>query len=316
MVNIVITDAETVFDSAVTPQALGFDNSDGRYRLIVYPSTAPSELAQRISDADIVLCNRTRIGAEDMDAAPSLKLICVFATGYDRIDIEAARARKIAVCNVPGYSTESVAQHTVALMLALTNRICEASAVPAGQAELSRLPIPRICLRGRKLGIIGLGNIGRRVAELALAFGMEVLAVSRSPKQVDGVRLCSIDRVLSESDIVSVHCPLTEQTRGLIDGRAIAAMKDGAMLINTARGAIVDEAALAHALHTGKLGGAAVDVTEIEPAPDSYPLRRAPNCIMTPHVAWACNDSRRELMARVHENAEAFLRGERLNRVD
>lgn len=355
MTDVVLTDSESVFDNEVTPDSLGLDA--GRFDVRVYTAGTQRELIERMRDAEIVLCNRARIGAAEMDAAPRLRMIAVFATGYDKIDIAAARERGIAVCNVPGYSTEAVAQHTLALMLALVDRITEAAAAPVGESALSRLPLPRFCLSGKRLGIIGLGAIGRRVAQLASAFGMEVYAaehlgavsaVGSSPKsgvtsavgggvetltpnvgnaetphltvgaaeRDGGVSRLPLPQLLAESDIISLHCPLTEQSRHIINADAIAHMKDGAMLINTARGALVDETALAAALRSGKLSGAAADVTETEPTPADCPLRSAPNCILTPHVAWACGDARRALMTEVRENIEAFLRGERRNRVD
>lgn len=330
MINIVLTDSESVFDTEVKPDSLGLDA--GRFVVRVYTAGTQQELIERMRDAEIVLCNRARIGAAEMDAAPRLRMIAVFATGYDKIDIAAARERGIAVCNVPGYSTEAVAQHTFALMLALVNRITEAADAPVGESALSHLPLPRFCLGGRTLGIIGLGAIGRRVAQLASAFGMRVYAAEHlgtvggavkaltppvgAAEPGGGISRLPLPQLLAESDIVSLHCPLTEQSRHIINADAVERMKDGAMLINTARGALVDETALAVALRSGKLAGAAADVTEIEPTPADCPLRTAPNCILTPHVAWACGDARRALMTEVRENIEAFLRGERRNRVD
>ena len=330
MINIVLTDSESVFDTEVKPDSLGLDA--GRFDVRVYTAGTQQELIERMRDSEIVLCNRARIGAAEMDAAPLLRMIAVFATGYDKIDIAAARERGIAVCNVPGYSTEAVAQHTFALMLALVDRITEAASTPIGESALSRLPLPRFCLGGRTLGIIGLGAIGRRVAQLASAFGMRVYAAEHlgtvggavealtppvgTAEPGGGISRLPLPQLLAESDIVSLHCPLTEQSRHIINADAVERMKDGAMLINTARGALVDETALAAALRSGKLAGAAADVTEIEPTPVDCPLRTAPNCILTPHVAWACGDARRALMTEVRENIEAFLRGERRNRVD
>ncbi len=345
MVNAVLTDSESVFDTEVTPDSLGLDA--GRFDVRVYTAGTQQELIERMRDAEIVLCNRARIGAAEMDAAPRLRMIAVFATGYDKIDIAAARERGIAVCNVPGYSTEAVAQHTLSLILALVDRITEAADAPVGESALSHLPLPRYCLSGKRLGIIGLGAIGRRVAQLASAFGMKVYAaehlgavssVGSSPKsgvtssvggavevlspnvgaaeRDGGISRLPLPQLLAESDIISLHCPPTEQSRHIINADAVAHMKDGSMLINTARGALVDETALAAALRSGKLAGAAADVTETEPTPADCPLRTAPNCILTPHVAWACGDARRALMTEVRENIEAFLRGERRNRVD
>lgn len=330
MINIVLTDSESVFDTEVKPDSLGLDA--GRFDVRVYTAGTQQELIERMRDAEIVLCNRARIGAAEMDAAPRLRMIAVFATGYDKIDIAAARERGIAVCNVPGYSTEAVAQHTFALMLALVDRITEAASAPIGESALSRLPLPRFCLGGKTLGIIGLGAIGRRVAQLASAFGMRAYAAEHlgtvggavkaltppvgTAEPGGGISRLPLPQLLAESDIVSLHCPLTERSRHIINADTVERMKDGAMLINTARGALVDETALAAALRSGKLAGAAADVTEIEPTPADCPLRTAPNCILTPHVAWACGDARRALMTEVRENIEAFLRGERRNRVD
>lgn len=330
MINIVLTDSESVFDTEAKPDSLGLDA--GRFDVRVYTAGTQQELIERMRDAEIVLCNRARIGAAEMDAAPRLRMIAVFATGYDKIDIAAARERGIAVCNVPGYSTEAVAQHTFALMLALVDRITEAASTPIGESALSRLPLPRFCLGGKTLGIIGLGAIGRRVARLASAFGMRVYAAEHlgtvggavedltppvgTAELGGGISRLPLPQLLAESDIVSLHCPLTERSRHIINADTVERMKDGAMLINTARGALVDETALAAALRSGKLAGAAADVTEIEPTPADCPLRTAPNCILTPHVAWACGDARRALMTEVRENIEAFLRGERRNRVD
>ena len=330
MINIVLTDSESVFDTEVKPDSLGLDA--GRFDVRVYTAGTQQELIERMRDAEIVLCNRARIGAAEMDAAPRLRMIAVFATGYDKIDIAAARERGIAVCNVPGYSTEAVAQHTFALMLALVDRITEAASAPIGESALSYLPLPRFCLGGKTLGIIGLGAIGRRVAQLASAFGMRVYAAEHlgtvggavetltppvgTAEPGGGISRLPLPQLLAESDIVSLHCPLTERSRHIINADAVERMKDGTMLINTARGALVDETALAAALRSGKLAGAAADVTEIEPTPADCPLRTAPNCILTPHVAWACGDARRALMTEVRENIEAFLRGERRNRVD
>ena len=291
------------------------------------------DLLAAAPDADAIVADA--ISPVDMrliEAMPNLKLIHSEGVAFNAIDVEAARARGIAVCNVPGYSTEAVAQHTFALMLALVDRITEAASTPIGESALSRLPLPRFCLGGKTLGIIGLGAIGRRVAQLASAFGMRVYAAEHlgtvggavealtppvgMAEPGGGISRLPLPQLLAESDIVSLHCPLTERSRHIINADAVERMKDGAMLINTARGALVDETALAAALRSGKLAGAAADVTEIEPTPADCPLRTAPNCILTPHVAWACGDARRALMTEVRENIEAFLRGERRNRID
>ena len=221
MINIVLTDSESVFDTEVKPDSLVLDA--GRFNVRVYTAGTQQELIERTRDAEIVLCNRARIGAAEMDAAPQLRMIAVFATGYDKIDIAAARERGIAVCNVPGYSTEAVAQHTLSLMLALVDRITEAASTPIGESALSRLPLPRFCLGGKILGIIGLGAIGRRVARLASTFGMRVYAAEHlgtvggavkaltppvgTAEPGGGISRLPLPQLLAESDIVSLHCP-------------------------------------------------------------------------------------------------------------
>lgn len=279
-----------------------------------YPLTDYKDLAARVADADAVLCNKALMTAEVMAAAPNLNYIGLFATGYNNIDIEAARARGITVCNAGSYSTDAVAQHTFALILELASRVAEYNGmVQAGDwvrsDVFSPFRYPTTELAGKTIGIIGYGSIAKAVVRIAKAFGMTVLCYTRTPREAEDVRFVTFDELLTESDIVTVHCPLNEQTNYLFDSRAFESMKDGAWLVNTARGPIVDEAALRAALESGKLGGAAVDVLEVEPMTAECPLLGAPNCIITPHVAWAPLVTRERLLGIVCDNLKAYLNG-------
>ncbi len=279
-----------------------------------YPLTNNEQLIERIADAEAVLCNKALMSAEVIAAAPNLKYIGLFATGYNNIDLDAARAHGITVCNAGGYSTDAVAQHTFALILELASRVTEYNAlVQRGDwvrsDVFSPFQYPMTELAGKTIGIIGYGNIAKAVIRIAKAFGMTVLCHTRTPREAEGVRFVKFEELLTEADVVSVHCPLNEQTRHMFDGRAFAHMKDGAWLINTARGPIVDEAALRAALESEKLGGAAVDVLDHEPMAADCPLLGVKNCIITPHVAWAPRITRERLLELVCENLQAYLNG-------
>lgn len=313
---IVVTDAATVADSAVT---LDFLRAFGE--VTAYDVTAPEELAARIAPAELLLCNKTVIPAEAMDAAPGLRFIGVFATGYNNIDLQAASARRIVVCNVPGYSTEAVAQHTFALLLALLNRVGDYDrTVAAGDWIRSRtfayFPLPTVELAGKTLGIVGYGAIGRRVAEIARAFRMTVLVYGRHPIADPAAEQVPLSTLLERADVVTLHCPLNEDSRGMMDAAAFARMKPGAILINTARGPLVDERALREALDSGHLGGAGVDVLCTEPMTPDCPLYGAPRCCITPHIAWAGVETRHRLMKIVEDNIRAFLAGQPIHRVN
>lgn len=315
MRQIVVTDAATVIGDGVT---LDFLKPLGQ--VTVYDDTKPEELAGRIAPAELVLCNKTVITGEAMAAAPGLRYIGLFATGYNNIDLEAAHARGITVCNVPGYSTEAVAQHTVALLLALLNRVGEYDrTVAAGDWIRSRtfsyFPLPTAELAGKTMGIVGYGAIGRRVAEIARAFHMTVLVCGRHPIADPGVTQVPLETLLERADVVSLHCPLNEDSRGMMDAAAFARMKPGALFLNTARGGLVDERALREALDSGHLGGAGVDVLCTEPMAPDCPLYGAPRCRITPHIAWAGVETRQRLMRVVEDNIRAFLAGTPMNRV-
>jgi len=282
----------------------------------------PAELtAARIGDAMVVVTNKVVVDRAVMTACPGLRLICVAATGTNNVDLEAARERGIAVCNVTGYATPSVVQHVFALMLALTTRLAEhAAAAQDGRWAASDLfcvlDFPFRELAGKTLGIVGYGELGRGVARVAEAFGMSVLVAQRPGGSPQQGRL-PLDELLARSDVVTLHVPLAENTRGLIGERELALMRPDALLINTARGGIVDEAALIAALREGRLGGAGVDVLAIEPPRSGSPLLEGPppNLIVTPHVAWAGREARQRLLDEVALNIRAFNEGRERNRV-
>ena len=289
----------------------------------VYDRTPDALIPERIGDADIVLLNKAPITAEILDACPSVKLICVLATGYNVVDCDAARARNIPVCNVPAYGTAAVAQFTFALLLELCHRVgLHSDSVHAGawceSPDFCYWHTPQMELAGKTMGIIGFGRIGRAVGAIAKAFGMKVLAYNRSrcPEGEAIAEYTDLDTILSQADIVSLHCPLTSQTQGIINQENLDKMKDGAILINTARGPLIDEQAVADALRSGKLRGAAVDVISQEPMNKANPLLGAPNCIITPHMAWAPIESRQRIMDCTVRSIQAFLDGAPTNVVN
>ncbi|NGP52414.1 D-2-hydroxyacid dehydrogenase [Thioalkalivibrio sp. XN8] len=295
--------------------------------LRLYDLTRPEELPDRLAEAEILITNKLRIGAAELAAAPRLRLICLAATGVNNVDLGAARERGIGVCNITGYCTASVVQHTYALILALTHHLAgyqrllqEGAWRDSPQFCLLDYPIRE--LAGRKLGIVGYGELGRGVARAAPAFGLEVLVSERpggtaqGPASAAAARL-PFEAVLEQADILSLHCPLTDATRGLIDSAALARMRRDALLINTARGALVDSAALAAALRAGQIGGAGIDVLPQEPPVDGDPLLdpAIPNLIVTPHVAWAARESRQRALDEIAANIHSFLAGGRRGRV-
>jgi glycerate dehydrogenase len=292
--------------------------------LTLYGVTTAAELAARLAPAEILITNKIRIGAAELEAAPRLKLICLSATGVNNIDLDAAKARGIGVCNITAYCTASVVQHVYALILALTHhlsgyqRLLQQGAWKTSP-QFCLLDHPIRELAGRKLGIVGFGELGRGTASAAAAFGLEVL-VSERPGQARSVPSAGrlpFEQVLAEADILSLHCPLTDATRGLIDAAALGRMKRDALLINTARGALVDSAALAAALRNGQIAGAGIDVLPQEPPVDGDPLLDAsiPNLIITPHVAWAAREARQRAIDEIAANIQSFLTGGRRGRV-
>jgi glycerate dehydrogenase len=281
----------------------------------IFDRTPLDQIVSRAVPAEMVLTNKTVLSRESIARLPRLRYIGVLATGTNIVDLAAARERGIPVTNVPAYGTRSVAQATFALLLELTNRVGHHSqAVHAGRWANN----PEWCfwdgqlveLSGLTIGIVGLGRIGRAVAELAAAFGMIVIAHSPSAQSVPpGVTLVDLDQLFCESDVISLHCPLTPQTRQLVNPARLQLMRPTAFLLNTSRGGLVDEAALADALNSGRIAGAAVDVLSIEPPSSANPLLTARNCIITPHNAWATRAARSRLLQIAAANVRAFLTG-------
>lgn len=307
----------------VNPGDLSWKGLEALGSVEVYEYTTPGEVLERSRGAAAVLTNKVRLNAETLAALPELKYIGVLATGYNVIDLEAARRRGIMVTNVPAYSTHSVAQLVFAHLLNIAQQVGH-HAVRVSEGAWSRSrdfcfwDTPQIELYGKTMGVVGFGNIGSAVAELARAFGMNVLAytskeASRLPL---GVEKVTLDELFSRSDVVSLHVPLTPETRGLVDGARLALMKPTAILINTSRGPLVDETALAEALNRGKIYAAGLDVLSSEPPRADNPLLTARNCYITPHIAWATREARSRLIDVAVANLGAFLSGHPVNRVD
>jgi glycerate dehydrogenase len=292
--------------------------------LAVYDRTPEDRIVERAADAEILLTNKTRLTADALERLPRLGFISVLATGYNVVDVAAARRRGIPVSNVPEYGTDSVAQHTFALLLELCQRVGEHDlAVEAG--EWTRSPdfcfwkAPPIELAGLTLGIVGYGRIGQRVGELAHAFGMAVLAAGGTRRPVPAYRpfdWTELPELFERADAVTLHCPLTNQNERFVDRTLLRRMKRSAFLLNTARGPLIDEPALAAALRAAEIAGAAVDVVSAEPIRADNPLLTAPNCIITPHMAWGSLAARRRLMAETVRNVQAFLAGAPVNVVN
>lgn len=288
----------------------------------IYDRTAVDQIVERAHDAEFVLTNKTPLDATTLAKLPALKYIGVLATGYNVVDTEAAKARGVAVTNIPAYGTESVAQMVFALLLELTQHVGHhARTVREGKWSASPdfcyWDYPLIELHGLTLGVIGFGHIGQAVARLGQAFGMKVVA-HRKPKRdpgLAGVTYLELDELLQQSDVVTLHSPLTDQTRHLIDAERLALMKPSAFLINTARGPLVHEDDLADALNSGRLAGAGLDVLSVEPPSPDNPLLSAKNCLITPHIAWATEAARKRLLGMAVENIQAFVAGESLNRI-
>lgn len=278
-------------------------------KLKIYETTEPDEIVEHIGNAEGVFVNKCKLSREIMEACPNIKFISITATGYDNVDTVAAKDLGIAVCNVPAYSTEAVAQHTIALLLYLTNHVAAHNeAIQRGEWYTSKdfafLVKPLTLLEGKSLGIIGYGNIGKRVADIAEALGMKVNIYSRNKEAA------------IQSDFLSLHCPATPENAGFINKEFIGSMKDGAVLINTARGALINEADLAEALKSGKLAAAALDVISKEPPTEPHPLIGLDNCILTPHISWMPRETRQKLIEISAKNLQSFIDGKNLNRID
>lgn len=283
----------------------------------IYDHTPPEKLAERIGGAEIVIANKTPMGEEIFSKCPSIRYIGLLSTGYNIIDLDAARRHGITVCNVPAYSTAAVVQHTFALLFELCAHTgLHSESVRAGKWSQCRdfcyWEKPLIELAGKTLGVIGFGQIGTGVARAAAAFGMNVLACAKRPREasgIDGVEMTDFETLLRRSDIISLHCPLTPENANMISAGTIAKMKDGVIILNTARGGLVYEPDLAKALKAGKVAAFGADVLTSEPPEESNPLITAPNTVITPHIAWAPQETRERLINIAIENVRAFLDG-------
>ena len=310
---------------AGNPGDLSWDALGKLGELTVYDRTpADTDLVtERIGDAEIVFTNKTPLSRQVLTACPKLKFVGILATGYNIVDVDAAKELGIPVCNVPGYSTDAVAQMTLALLLEICLHVAHHSQqVHAGQWSNSRdfcfWDYSLIELAGKTMGIIGFGSIGQKVGTLAKCLGMKVLATGSRPTEAGRAigEYVDLDTLLRESDVISLHCPLFPENREMINKESIAKMKDGAILLNTARGALIVEQDVADALNSGKLYAAGLDVAAVEPLPATSPLIGAKNCIMTPHIAWATKEARQRLMNIAVHNLEAFLAGKPENVVN
>lgn len=307
---------------AANPGDLSWDEFAALGDLTVYDRTAQEDAAARIGDAEVVFINKVRLTDGIFAACPNLKLVSILATGYNIVDLAAAKRRGITVCNVPGYSTRAVVQMTFALLL----EICQQVGLHSGAVHTGRWQTcpdfcfwdrPLIELDGKTMGIVGYGAIGSAVGTVAQALGMKLLVTARHERPVpEGARFVSLPELLAQSDVVSLHCPQTAENARMIDAGALAQMKDGAILLNTARGGLLDEQAVADALRSGKLLAAGMDVVSAEPIRADNPLLTAPNCFLTPHIAWAPLETRRRLQAISAENLRAFLAGKPQNVVN
>lgn len=306
----------------LNPGDLSWEGMQALGELTVYDRTAPAELLERSAGAEVLVTNKTVITAEDMAALPELKYIGVLATGYNIIDVKAAKERGVVVTNIPAYSTDSVAQMVFAQILNITQRVGHyAYANRHGRWANN----PDFCywdtnlteLHGKKMGIIGLGNTGKATARIAVAFGMQVCAYTSKPQPElpEGIRKMELDEIFRECDIVSLHCPLTPDTKELVNAKRLAAMKPTAILINTGRGPLVNEQELADALNRGVIAAAGLDVLSSEPPLYTNPLLTAKNCFITPHIAWATKEARVRLMDIAVENLKGYLKGEIVNNV-
>lgn len=315
---LVLLDARTT-----NPGDLSWEPLETLGPIRIYEYTPPEMVVERARDAEILLVNKVVLSEKVLEQLPELKCICEMATGYNNIDLEAASRRNIPVCNVVGYSTKSVAQQVFALLLALTNRVVRHDeSVQVGRwaagADFSYTLSSVPELAGKTLGIYGFGNTGQKVGEIAHAFGMQVLAHHRHPERDarPWVEFVDTETLFRRSDVLSLHAPLNEESRQVVNAESLAWMKPTALLINTARGGLVDEAALAEALAFQKIAGAGLDVLSAEPPPQRHRLIGIPNCIITPHMAWASLEARRRLIEETAENVRAFLGGKPRNQVN
>lgn len=298
-----------------------FDRLEKYGEVVYYPRTKHNEIIERGRDADIILLNKVVINREILDQLPNLKLIQVLATGYNVVDIEYAREKGIVVCNIPSYSTPSVAQLTIAHILECVNAVGKHNeSVKNGDwtncPDFCYSVTPQTELAGKTIGLIGYGDIARKVAKICNALDMNVLGYRRTPTCDEYATMVSLDELYRHSDIISLHCPATPETIGMINSDSIAKMKDGVIIINTARGIVVDEQAVADNLSNGKIAHYCADVLSSEPPTADNPLLRQPNAIITPHIAWASVEARGRLFDIMEDNISNFLNGNILNRIN
>ena len=306
----------------LNPGDLSWNGMDALGELTVYDRTSPSEMLERSQGAEVLITNKTLITADNMAELPELKYIGVLATGYNVVDIDAAKARGIVVTNIPAYSTASVAQMVFAHVLNITQRVgYYADENVKGRwtdsVDFCYWDTNLVELDGKKMGIVGYGNIGKATARIALAFGMKVLAYT-SKEQKDlpqGVKKVTLDELFVESDVISLHCPLTPDTKELVNAKRLSMMKSSAILINTGRGPLVNEQDLADALNEGRIAGAGLDVLSVEPSVAGNPLLSAKNCFITPHIAWATKEARTRLMDIAVNNLKSYQEGNIINNV-
>ena len=306
----------------LNPGDMSWSGFEALGELVVYDRTSPSELMERAADAEVLITNKTLITAENMEALPCLKYIGVLATGYNVVDIEAAKAHRIVVTNIPAYSTPSVAQMVFAHLLNITQRVdYYANENKQGRwtknVDFCYWDTPLMELEGKKMGIVGFGNIGQATGRIAQAFGMEVCVYTSKPQFAlpSGVKKMELDTLFAECDVISLHCPLTPETKELVNASRLKLMKPTAILINTGRGPLVNEQNLADALNQGVIAAAGLDVLSVEPSTADNPLLSAKNCFITPHIAWATKEARNRLMDIAVNNLKSYQKGDIINNV-
>lgn len=313
---IVILDKKTVTEGDISLKAI-----EDLGEVISYDITEKEDIVKNIGDAEIALCNKVSFDADVIDQCKNLKYIGIFATGYNNIDLEAARDKGIIVCNAPSYSTDAVAQHTFAFILHFMNKVAQYNQSVhedrwINSKTFSYFPYPISEVAGKILGIAGYGSIGQKVAEIAKAFGMKVIVYTRTKKDVPGIEFVNEEDLFKNSDILTIHCPLTEETRNFVNKERIELMKRDAILINTARGPIINEQDLADALNNERIAGAGLDVLSREPMREDNPLKSAKNCVITPHIGWAPIQARERLIGIVADNIKHFIDGNPMNVVN
>lgn len=313
---IIITDGYTL-----NPGDLNWDGIAACGDMVVYDRTSPGQLMERCIDAEIILTNKVAINRDAIDKCTKLKLISVLATGYNVVDTKTAREKNITVCNVPAYGTDSVAQHSFALLLEMTNRVGQHS-LSVARGDWQRSPdwcyslAPISELAGKTIGIVGFGHIGQQMARIATALGMQILYNSLHKKETALGKYADMQTLFAQSDVVTLHCPLKPDNHEFVNKDLLGLMTSSAFIINTARGQLIHEQDLADALNSGRIAGAALDVLSTEPPSETNPLLTARNCIITPHNAWISREARMRIMNVTRDNITAFLQGKPINKVN